>query len=441
VANKNSNRTQKTGCSSRSDKRHLASLASARLLSCQIPSLLNLRGCNLRSRGVDMRVLMFAYACLRSVGSEPEAGFNYLHAAASRHEVTVVTHSVYADDLRRACHEGALPPVTIVAIDTPLVTRKAMGRVGVGHLDYFAWQLRARRRLRQRVGNFDVVHHVTFGADWMPSVALSFRGLPAVWGSVGGCAPFPWQLIRYLPAGSLAGEITRQLLTRLLRLWVRRQVVSSRCLVIAKNRETAAYFQRIGADVLVNPHVVVLPRPARDAADRLPSARRRAIFVSKLVAWKGPLLAIHTLAQLQPDWLLDFYGAGPIRERASRLAKRLGVDHRVTFHGRVPKAEVLSAMQAADVLLFPSMRDTSPMPVAEAGWAGCPVVCLDVAGPPILIRGTTGAAVPIGRHIARRMAEAVEATHRHPPVDRWNSAELAKSVDAWYRRAVNLATG
>lgn len=386
---------------------------------------------------------MLAYVCERDVGSEPEAGFNYLRAAAARHQVTVVTHSTFAAGLQYEIDDGHLPPVEIVGLATPEALRRRMGRLGAGHVDYIVWQMRARRYAERELARFDLVHHVTYGSDWMPSAALSLSGIPVVWGSVGGRAPVPWRLARYLPPTSLAVEALREIVTRGLRRWPRRQVRQSGCLVVAKNRETKEYFEASGAQVVINPHVVVLPQPAtvEPPTTATPGQRHRAVFVSKLVGWKGPLLAVHALFYLDADWRLEFFGTGPAQERAQRFADRLGVADRILFHGRVPKEDVLQAMRDADVLVFPSMHDTSPMPVAEAGWAGCPVVCLDVAGPPILIQGTPGVAVQPDRHAARRLAEAIRTVRRHPPVTSWSAGRLEASVDSWYTKATAAAAG
>jgi glycosyltransferase involved in cell wall biosynthesis len=111
---------------------------------------------------------------------------------------------------------------------------------------------------------------------------------------------------------------------------------------------------------------------------------------------------------------------GPRADRVRRLAARLGVEERVHLLGRRPREEVFRALADADVLLFPSMRDSAPYPVVEAIRAGCPVVCLDAAGPPQLIEGTADVAVPPGRDTPRRLAEAMITVRRHPPDDRWS---------------------
>jgi glycosyltransferase involved in cell wall biosynthesis len=100
--------------------------------------------------------------------------------------------------------------------------------------------------------------------------------------------------------------------------------------------------------------------------------------------------------------------------------------------GRRPRDEVLSALTQADVLMFPSMHDSGGWAVAEAVRAGCPVVCLDVGGPPLIIEGTSGQAVQPDGRAPERLAQAIPNVRRHPPSDRWSADRLGALVSEWY---------
>jgi glycosyltransferase involved in cell wall biosynthesis len=286
----------------------------------------------------------------------------------------------------------------------------------------------------------DVAHHATFGTDWMPSAMLFLRGVPVVWGPVGGTSPFPWRLIRFMAPADLASELARETITRTLRLVTAALARRSSCLVVARNRDVEARFERLGLRTVVEPLVGL---PETDKSDAITSPPRaapeghQALFISRLTSWKGALLAVHVVAALPEDWRLDMFGEGPRMHRIEALARRLGVEDRVHLLGRRPRKEVFEALAGADVLLFPSMRDSAPYPVVEAIRAGCPVVCLDAAGPPSLIEGTPGVAVRPDRDAPRRLAEAMMSVRRHQPDDRWSLEHLVPRVDGWYLGAVS----
>ena len=391
---------------------------------------------------LSLRVLLSAYVCEPGLGSEPEIGWVVLRCAARSHEVILLTQPRCAERIRSALREEQLREVEIIAIAGPRILRRFEGRWGLGHLDYAIWQLRALRVARRLRPAIDVAHHATFGTDWMPAAMLFLGGVPVVWGPVGGTSAFPRRLIRFIAPRDLVAELAREVFTRSLRLFTAAAARRSGCLVLARNREVRARFEKIGLQAVVEP-LVGLPEVGDPAASRslepAPSGRRRALFISRLTSWKGALLAVHVLAALPEPWHLEMFGEGPRSEDIRRLAARLGVADRLHLLGRRPREEVLRALEDADALLFPSMRDSAPYPVVEAIRAGCPVVCLDAAGPPELIEGTPGVAVAPGRDAPQRLAEALQRVRRHPPDDRWSLEHLVPRVEGWYARAAGQA--
>ena len=150
---------------------------------------------------------------------------------------------------------------------------------------------------------------------------------------------------------------------------------------------------------------------------------------------------MHALAEMPSTWRLDMYGTGAAAGRIRRLARRLGVSDRVHLRGERPREEIFAALERADALLFPSMHDSSPYAVAEAVRAGCPVVCLDVGGPPALISDTPGIAVRPDARAPRRLADAMACVRRHPPSNRWSASRQPALVNRWYAEASQTLTG
>ncbi len=383
-----------------------------------------------------MRVLLSAYVCRPGRGSEPGTGWGFLRAIAREHDVTLLTLPDYLEEIERALATEHLDGVTIVPVASPEWLRPFEGRVGLGHVDYLIWQYRARKAARPLLGDVDVVHHVTFANDWLPSAVHFLDGVPVVWGPVGGTAPMPWKLARFLRLRGFAFEVVRQLITRSCRLVTAALTRRKIDLVVAMNRDVAERFEGLGRPVVVEPHVAlenfrdVTFSPSQE--EPRTDGRRRAMYAGNLLSLKGPYLAVAALARLGDEWTLDVYGDGPETEGLRREAERLGVSSRIRMLGRRPRDEVLSALTQADVLMFPSMHDSGGWAVAEAVRAGCPVVCLDVGGPPLIIEGTSGEAVRPDGRAPERLAQAIPHVRRHPPSDRWSADRLGPLVSEWY---------
>jgi glycosyltransferase involved in cell wall biosynthesis len=83
----------------------------------------------------------------------------------------------------------------------------------------------------------------------------------------------------------------------------------------------------------------------------------RLLFVSRLVPTKGLDDAIRTLKILRGMEIhanLDVLGDGESKSDAENLAKELGVEDQVTFHGHVSESEVARFYTKVDLLFFPT---------------------------------------------------------------------------------------
>jgi glycosyltransferase involved in cell wall biosynthesis len=172
------------------------------------------------------------------------------------------------------------------------------------------------------------------------------------------------------------------------------------------------------------------------------ATHRRAIYVGRLLAWKGVHLALEVMRRPEAsEWELHVFGSGPERRAMDAEVRCWRLADRVTFHGAVTRDDVRVAMAGADALLYPSMREAAGWVVAEALGVGCPVVCLDTAGPPLLLRGA-GRAVTPGWGVVEELARALAAsTGDARTVVRWGEDRVPALLDAWYCRATEGLAG
>jgi len=109
------------------------------------------------------------------------------------------------------------------------------------------------------------------------------------------------------------------------------------------------------------------------------------------------LRAVHELALRGREVELDLIGDGEEASSLRRLAKELGLSHRVRFRGWRTADEVRVAMTRATVLAHPSteLGDAVPTVIKESMAVGMPVVASDIAGiPELLDGGVCGVLVP-----------------------------------------------
>ena len=213
----------------------------------------------------------------------------------------------------------------------------------------------------------------------------------------------PDAILGYQPAASLFGGIFGMLagtrvraahqtaipeamrpLWRMLDRWGGRLGLHSH--VVANSAATraafAAYPRRYRNRIIEIAHgVAPLPGPAgaRDwRADRgIGRESLMLVATGRLAAQKNHRLAVTALARLRQAHLV-IAGDGPELRALMRLARRLGVAHRLHLVGSVPRAELGDLLAAADIYLFPSRWETFGLAAVEAAMAGLPVVAADL---------------------------------------------------------------
>jgi glycosyltransferase involved in cell wall biosynthesis len=108
----------------------------------------------------------------------------------------------------------------------------------------------------------------------------------------------------------------------------------------------------------------------------------RLASVARLhVAAKGQDILLEALKEAKltdPDWRLDFFGAGEDRDYLKRLAEYYGLADKVSFCGFVP--DVRSIWGSHHALVFPSRYEGASLALAEAMLCGRPAIVTDVGG-------------------------------------------------------------
>lgn len=110
------------------------------------------------------------------------------------------------------------------------------------------------------------------------------------------------------------------------------------------------------------------------------------LYVGRLIPYKGIEYIIDALSRCKDvPWTFRLLGDGPLLESLKRRAVDRGIEKRVEFLGRVPRDDVQSYFQSADICCFPGLNESSGNVNVEAMAASRPVVVADWAGPQEII--------------------------------------------------------
>ena len=366
-----------------------------------------------------LKVLMSAYACEPGKGSEPGVGWQWARQMARFHDVTVVTRANNQKCIEEALAGDSGSQPCFVYYDLPrwLVALKRRGLPVMVY--YILWQLAIRWKLRRRLKEFDLIHHITFNTFLLPG-CWWFCGRPVVLGPLGGGQVFPW---RFLPL--LRAQIPQELL-RTLRITVDginpylyvRFYFASRILVANADtcRRTPRVFRRkvvemleagVAADQIEEPQAA----PARPGL--------HLVSVGRLARTKGVELTLRAFGRAwrQNNAIrLTVIGSGPEEARLRLLAASLGVSGAVEWIGWLAHTEVRQALSRYDALIFTSLRDTSGNVILEAMACGLPVITLEHQGAAAITTDETAVRVrptTIGRTI-ESLADGILNLARSP---------------------------
>lgn len=369
-----------------------------------------------RGKGATLKLIMSAFACAPSVGSEEGVGWNWaLQAARHGHEVHVVTQHMHQPAIEAACAKGDFGNLHFHY----LTLQKSLDRLKNRWSNYslvsyyYAWQLKLLGFAQQlhRQHNFDLAQHVTYVQDWTPSGLMNLP-IPFIWGPVGGSANVMPHGIAARemgwPAYALRFERNRRLMQQGLKAvdpFVRRTMAKADHILIYTENGVEVVPPRFRDKARSIIHIGVsdfdLPAAAERAEQGDFSRPFQIMTGGRLVHWKGVDLLIEGFARFleqtpeASDARLYVSGRGPFQPTLEALVTRLGLERQVTFLGFLPSRDDLYIKMAeCDLFALPTLRDGPPVGILEAMFAGLPILCLDHGATRELVPPHAGHLVP-----------------------------------------------
>jgi glycosyltransferase involved in cell wall biosynthesis len=324
------------------------------------------------------------------------------------HAVTLVIR----DETEEAVRRKQPPFVAIEAINLPWLNRiytwsirwifkntyTSQALTAFSYPFSIAFEWCAWRRMRSRImaGDFDIVLRLLPISSVLPSPFASFlrRGpIPFVIGPING--GLPW------PPGFSQAKKEKELNAWLsgLRNFYRllpfgRSTYRNAAAIVAGSSQTYAEFARYREKLFFVPGENGISASLCACALRSSprSDKLELIFVGGLVPIKGVDLALWAAASLLKAGRARFtiVGDGPERARLEQLANSLGIEKVVSFCGMLRHSEAMKRLGAADVLVFPSIREFGGAVVFEALAMGAVPVVVDFGGPGDIVHPEIG---------------------------------------------------
>lgn len=335
-----------------------------------------------------LRILVSAYGCEPEKGSEQGVGWHWVLEMSRFADLVVVTRANDSDAIEAALPEFVRGRVSFVYHDAPAWVRRLKRKDRGLYPYYLIWQWGAHRLAKEMcaTSRFDYAMHLTFGSVWMPTF-MHRLGIPFIWGPIGGAEAVPFPLIADLPWRARALQYLRHALVKTFAINPLYSGIARRsALILTRTLDTQRMFPVSQRSKI---HVA-LETGISDAWLRLPRVAVGAhknpvdvIYTGRLVALKNVASAIEATAKtvrMGADLRLRIVGDGPLKSRLEKLARDEGIADRVTFVGHLPQRDVIAALQASAIYLFPSLKEGGVWSLMEAMALGLPAICVRTSG-------------------------------------------------------------
>lgn len=335
-----------------------------------------------------MKIFISAYACEPYKGSEPGIGWNFVNQLSKCHEVHVLTRANNREAIEAETSLKDNPNLRFHYYDVPKALSFWKKKKRGYQLYYYLWQLLAYFKYKDFINNsgFDIVQHLTFGADWMPSLFMRCKPY-TIWGPVGS-EDIPNFVYETLPTKLKIKESLRAAIK-----WffyhiepLRKTSLKHADLILSHSSDFTNYKYPEKYSHKIKKHIQTglnTSEPEYQVIDGYKSNNSgitRLIIASELVDWKGVTISAEVfsrIAEKRDGVELVVLGEGPEKKAMTSIFNKYGVQSKVNFKGFVDKQTLVQELYAADILLYPAYHHGLATIILQSMYSYLPIISMD----------------------------------------------------------------
>lgn len=347
-----------------------------------------------RNRNKVQKVLISAFSIEFNAGSEPGVGWAFLEMYHKLgFEVSVLTKD-RGTNLNDSLAKAAPLNTKFIFIGHNKLIQKALFSKQFpfkSQIDSLMWNLKVSTRASS-LESFSIIHHVTYAGDWNYTWLLCARNTIKIFGPVGGAQKIHKVFISRMKLSYRVQNMIRDLITGFGRYLNRFLMNKDRgFIVLVLNDASGDFFRKNRKAEVRNFSPIVLPclhftnsiselPHSKMFNELLADGRGYYIGAGRLIPLKQWDIAIQALATTYVDSRLILVGDGPERSNLELLTRKLGMQERVIFLGKLERDVVISLLIGARAAVFPSSRDSHSWFLAEALHWGVPIIAFKTPG-------------------------------------------------------------
>lgn len=346
-----------------------------------------------------MNIFIVAYACEPDKGSEPEVGWQMVTGLANimpQDNIYVITKANNKSIIETKDH-----PKNISFIYYQLPKAISFWKKGGRGIRtyYYLWMIGAMLHTKSKKMSFDIVHHITFVNDWMPSFFcfLKNKSNIFIWGPIGSNDSIDLKF--YSSTKRKIIEKSTNFIKFIFRNFDPFFLICKHradC-IIGINENVSRSLKLDQNKKFISEPAIALPKRSISHESSIQEGNSfTVISIGRLTFIKNFNLSIIAFSKFlksknnNKNIKLQLVGDGEERLALQNLVEELGISNHVEFVGKVPLHEVQSYLVHAHVFLFPSLENAGFVTL-EAMSHSLPVVALDYGGSQQFIKNNVSA--------------------------------------------------
>lgn len=364
-------------------------------------------------------IILVTYDISPYRGSEASVSWNYVSNMGMHHKLIVI-YGRGKGEIENYLESHQMPNVRFINI--PYVSLQGSGLLLdiKYNLNYRRWHYQTYLKAKELVNNehVDIIHYLNPIGFKEPGYCWKIKEVPYVWGPIQGVENRPLALY---PALSLKGKINA-LVRRVVHngmLWFLprvRKALKRADAVFAATPNTVKQLKRIHhKDAIYLPENGILKMERTEPI--FMNDTLNLIWVGSIDERKALGILISALGKVKnKNWHLNVLGEGPLRGKCEKLAYELGISERITFHGKVNRAQVQLVFAQSHIHVISSLGEGNPTVLWEAFSKAIPTLTLDHCGMAGVVSSECGIKIPIRSYqqVLNDMAFAIDDLMEHP---------------------------
>lgn len=364
-------------------------------------------------------IILITYDISPYRGSEASVSWNYVSNMGEYHKV-IVLYGRGKEEIEKYLESHQMSNVRFINI--PYVSLQGSGLLLdiKYNLNYRRWHYQTYLKAKELVNNehVDIIHYLNPIGFKEPGYCWMIKDVPYVWGPIQGVENRPLALFPALsPKGKINALARRLVHNGMLMCLPRvRKALKRADAVFAATPNTVKQLKRIHhKDAIYLPENGILKMERTEPITM--NDTLNLIWVGSIDERKALGILISALGKVKNNnWHLNVLGEGPLREKCEALADELGISEKITFHGKVDRAQVQLVFAQSHVHVISSLGEGNPTVLWEAFSKAIPTLTLDHCGMAGVVSSECGIKIPIRSYqqVLNDMAFAIDDLMEHP---------------------------